>query len=114
MTPGKLDIDIYQGATFRKQLIWKIDGVVVNLTGFTARMQIRLAVDSDVSLLELTTENGRIDITDIEGKIDLVISASDTELLDFSSAVYDLELVDGTEIFRLCQGSVTLHKEVTR
>ena len=114
MAPGKLDLDIYQGATFRKQLVWKINSVVVDLTGFTARMQIRVSADAASSLVELTTENGGITLTAVDGQIDLLIEAADTTALSFSTGVYDLELVNGTEIFRLCQGKVTLHKEVTR
>ena len=48
MKPGKIDLDIYQGATFRKQLIWKLNKAVVDLTGYTARMQVREGFDTDV------------------------------------------------------------------
>jgi hypothetical protein len=114
MEPAKIDLTIYQGATFRKSLVWKSDGVVVDLTGYTARMQIRESIDATDSLLDLTTENDRIVITEVEGKVELVISAADTAALSFVSGVYDLELVSGTEVTRLCGGKVKLSREVTR
>lgn len=114
MKPGKIDLDIYQGATFRKRLVWKLGSTIVDLTGYTAKLQIRQAIESASTLVELTTENGGIGITGAEGRIDLLIEAADTAALSFATAVYDLELINGTEVTRLCQGKVTLHKEVTR
>lgn len=87
-----------------------------DLTGYTARMHIRKAVSSpDPPLFSLTTENGRIQLTPAEGRIVLLVSATDTALLSFSTAVYDLELVSGGGVVtRLLQGSVSLSREVTR
>jgi hypothetical protein len=87
MEPARIDLTIYQGATFRKSLVWKSDGEVVDLTGYTAQMQIRETIDATTSLLDLTTENDRIVITEEEGKVELVISAADTAQLSFSSGV---------------------------
>ena len=50
----------------------------VDLTGVTARMQLREKLDSSVVLLELTTENGRIVVDDATKTITLNITAADT------------------------------------
>lgn len=112
--PGIVDLTIYQGATFRKRLIWKVNALPVDLTGFTARMQIRASTGDSTVLVELTTENGGIEITAIDGQIDLYIAADDTALLTFNTGVYDLELNESGEVTRLAMGKVYLNKEVTR
>jgi hypothetical protein len=87
----------------------------VDLTGFTARMQIRETVDATAVLKSLTTENGGITLGDTAGTVDLLISATETAAFTFGNAVYDLELIDGSGIVtRLLSGNVSLSKEVTR
>lgn len=87
----------------------------VDLTGFTARMQIRESLESTTTLEELTTENGGITLGAAAGTVALLISATDTAALDFSTAVYDLELISGAGIVtRLLYGDITLAEEVTR
>lgn len=114
MRPGKHNLVVYQGATFRKTIYYKPGGVAADLTGFTARCQFRETIDAATEILELTTENGGITLTALEGKIELLITATATAALTFTTAVYDLELIDGTEVIRLIEGRVTLSKEVTR
>ena len=63
-TPAKLKFTIYQGATFRRRLRWSVKGtgVPIDLTGCTARMQVRVEKESPTALLTLTTENGGISL----------------------------------------------------
>jgi hypothetical protein len=86
----------------------------VNLTGFTARMDIRESLDDATVIHTLTTENGGITLGGVAGTIDLLIPATATEDLDFTHAVYDLELINSGVVTRLISGSITLSKEVTR
>lgn len=87
----------------------------VDLTGFSARMSLRKKVKDAASLFDLTDGNGRIVLNNTTKTITLVIQDEETELLTFNSAVYDLELVDGSdEVSRLLSGRITLDKEVTR
>jgi hypothetical protein len=87
----------------------------INLTGFTARMQIRAKIDSTDVILELTSENGYISISNVTKKITLLIPAEITAELTFSTAVYSLELISsGNQVTPFCTGSITLVKEVTR
>lgn len=117
MPAGKLDLLIEQGATFKHALVVKqgTSATPADLTGFTARMQIRTDVDAASPIIELTTENGRITITPLDGRIDLLIDADDTAAMSFDGGVHDLELVSaGGEVTRLVQGKVKLSREVTR
>ena len=115
--PAKLKLTIYQGATFRKRLTWKAGtpAVPVDLTGCTARMQVREEVDSPAALLTLTTENGGIALGGAAGTIELVVEAEDSAAFTWNSGAWDLEIVHpGGEVTRLAQGSVVVSPEVTR
>ena len=116
MSAATYNFALEQGATLLKPIIYKDStGAVVNLTGFSARMQIRRSVSDDEVLLNMTSTNGKIQIVPLEGKITLIFSAADTAQLDFSKAKYDLEVVSGDgSVTRLLQGEIMLSKEVTR
>lgn len=87
----------------------------VDLSGYTARMQIRAKLDDSVVIKELTTTNGGIIIDNTAKTIQLFISATDAAALSFQTAVYSLELVSaGGEVIQLATGNLTLVKEVTR
>lgn len=82
-------------------------------SGWTARMQIRASADDATVLAEFTDVAG-ITLGD-DGSI-VVEGADDvTLLLDFTSAVYDLELEDVDGItYRVAEGRVTLSTHVTK
>jgi hypothetical protein len=87
----------------------------VDLTGMTARMQIRARVDSTTVLHELTTENGGIVLDNTAKTIKLIIPATITASLAFIQAVYNLEVIDAQNIVtNFASGSVGAVKEVTR
>lgn len=118
MPAGRYDFSVDQGATFERTLRWTDEAhVPVSLAGKTARMQVRETPPSGVIVLELTTENGRITLVD-PGRIDLFIDSLTTAALVFTTASYDLEIVDASStperVTRLLQGQVSLSKEVTR
>jgi len=114
-----LNIEIDKGSTFRSDLIWKegVSETPKDLTGYTARMQIRPDIDSETILHEMTTENGGIAITELEGKISLFISDTDSTAFDWEEGVYGLELIDtagSNDVRRLVRGEVATFDEVTR
>lgn len=115
-TPAKLKFTIYQGATFRKRLTWTApSSSPIDLTGCTARMQVREEVESTTVLLSLTTENDGIALGGAAGTIDLYVSDEDTAAITWDAGVWDLEVVHpGGEVTRLAQGSVSVSPEVTR
>ncbi len=87
----------------------------INLTGFTARMQIRSKLEDTVVIHELTTENAGIVIDNTEKTIKLNITPEATALFTFTNAVYSLELISsGGEVTPFSNGSIMLIKEVTR
>ncbi len=108
--------DLNQGATYSKQFVWKDgSGTPVNLTSYTARMQVRQSVSAPDVLLELTTENGRISLGGALGTINLTLTAAVTAPIAWRRGRYDLELIapDGA-VTRFLEGQVVVSREVTR
>lgn len=116
MPAATYPIYIEQGATYLLQARWKDSaGVLVNLTGYKGRMQVRRRASSDEVLLSLTTENGGITLGGALGTVSVRGNAALTALVTGKKAAYDLELesADGT-VTRILQGSVEISPEVTR
>lgn len=86
----------------------------VPLTGYTARMQLRTKLESPEVLLELNTENGGVVIDQDLSTINIVALPEQTAALNFTQAVYSLELVRGNEVIPFASGSMQLVKEITR
>jgi hypothetical protein len=138
--PAKtMDLLIEQGATFNLDFTW-MDTVVASdgtssnvakdLTGCTARMQVRTGYGKDV-LLEATTEdtivaNGAQVSLGADGTVAVLISATVTDLAPVylntagveklrRRGVYDLEVewADG-RVDRVLEGKVTFSPNITR
>ena len=120
MIAGVYNIFCQQGATFTRIIDLQYPDpadpttfLKYELDGFTARMQVRRTVTSSTVIVELTTENGRIEIAALEGRIILLMEPDVTSGL--SSGVYDLEIesFEGV-VSRVVQGTFTVSEEVTR
>lgn len=99
---------IEQKVTFRKRLTYRNKAKrPINLTGWSARLQIRDASGNIIA--DLSTTNGKIVLGGAAGTIDIVISEAETTAMSFTTALYDLKLIqpDG-ESKRFLQGKVTL------
>lgn len=123
MSAAVTDLTVEQGATFRSLLYWTDENdQPIDLTGFTARMQVRRTVEATDIEAELTTENGGITLGLVVGpppyNIELLLTAAQTEALDASASsknwFYDLELVNGSTVTRLMRGRFRVSLEVTR
>lgn len=115
MAAGIYDITVEQGATFTLSATWKDStGALVNLTGYSARMQIRETYESEDVILSFTSTGGSIVLGGALGTIVVTGSATDTAKIPMTPAVYDLELESGGVVTRLLQGKATITQEVTR
>jgi hypothetical protein len=114
--PAKHNLYVYRGATFSEQITWKDEGgTPIDLTSFTARMQMRETVESSTPFLTLTTENGGITLGGAAGTINILATAA-TSAITATGGVYDLEIVaaDTVTVTRLLEGIVIISPEVTR
>lgn len=97
--PAALNIVMRKGATFNKVFTYKLQNpdtgvrTPVDLTDWSARMQIRLTTDTpDPPILDLESPAGIV-LGDEDGTIQPIITDDVSAAWDFESAVYDLELI---------------------
>lgn len=116
MAAAPYDILIEQGATFQLNLVYKdSNGAPIDISGYTARMQVRRTYDAPTPLLSLTTENGCITLGGVAGTVAVEAPADMTDNLPAKTGVYDLELVSPSGVVtRLIRGETTISPEVTK
>lgn len=115
MPAGIYNITAEQGATFTRVITWRdFAGDLIDLTGYTARMQVRNDYTSSTTVLSLTTENGQITLGGALGTVTLLVSATDMSALSALNFIYDLEMVNGGTVTRLVEGTFMVNAEVTR
>lgn len=112
---ARLDLYIEQGTTFEIPIIYKQDGLPVDLTGVTAHAQLREKVSSLVPLVDLASPDNGLVITPAEGKIVMTMTAAQTQALKVYKGVWDMLLTfsDGTKV-RILNGQFTVSRGVTR
>jgi len=113
INPGTYNITAYQGATYKLSLSYTVADAPVNLTNYTAAMQVRESTSSPSTILDLSTDSG-ITLGGTAGTIEINVSAETMELAPAGTYVYDLELDSGQEVTRLIQGGFAIQAEVTR
>lgn len=115
-TTPELNILINQGEHFAATFQYENnDGTPVVLTGYTATLKVRSALESDTALLVLTTANNGIVITGATGTIQIIVSVADSLTLPLGKLVYDLLLIDASSRpDRLFKGEMIVQKMVSR
>jgi hypothetical protein len=117
MPAAKLNLPVVEkGATYSHTLLWKGPANIgIDLTGCSAKMQVRKNIAEASVLLELSTDNSRIALPPLAGKIELLVSDEDTSALPGQGGVYDLTIThpDGRKT-RLCEGRIEFREGVTR
>lgn len=109
------NIVVDQGATIDRVFTWyQADGVTpVNLTGFSAHMQVRSSAGGTL-LADLSTAEGQISLGEAAGTITLNVAAAVTAGWTFGGGVYDLQLTDPLgNVTTLLAGLFTVNPAVT-
>jgi len=115
VNPGRYNISVVNGTTFTLAPQWIINNFPVNLTGYTADMQVR-----DVSnnlIVELSTANGKIVITATTGTTTLTLTAAQTavSVLPAGNYTYALNLTDGSgNVNQILQGAFVVTTSVVQ
>jgi len=81
------DLSMHRCASFHRILKFKKKGVPVDLTGYTAKCQVRECPDGGKLLTEMTAV-----ISPQSGRVDLFISAADSEKFESGAYAWDVRL----------------------
>lgn len=115
MNTGRYNIAVTNGTTFTLAPIWKVNNLPVNLTGYTADMQVR-----DISnnlIVELSTSNGKASINAALGQITLTLTATQTSStnLPVGNYNYALNLTDSaSNVYQILQGAFIVSASVVQ
>lgn len=125
MSAGRYDIELEQGATFDLPLRYEDSDGGVDLSSYSARMQVRESPASDL-LVEFNSDlssNGFIFMSgaaedredSANGNLRVYMTAANSTVLPRFAGRYDLELVDSSGyVIRLLEGQFKVKPEVTR
>lgn len=109
------ELYIERGATFVDEIIWKAAGEPVDLTGATAKWQVRAEADATVVLLEASTADGRITLNTVPGQVRIEVPASVTSEQSWQRGVHAIEITMANGfVRRLYEGKIKTSKEVVR
>lgn len=116
MPAAKYNIVMEQGGKFEFTVRAKTaDGLVMDLSGFSGKLQIRSSAPDVIVLFEASTANGRIAIEGPTGTVAVAVGADVTAVQTWQAGVYDLEVSNGaSNVFRIVEGFAYLSPEVTR
>ena len=109
------DILVDQGATLNRALFIKTAiKTPIDLDGYSGRMQIRDLANSSVIIKTLTSETDEITILPASGRVDILLTPSETASLTPKNYVYDLELESPEgEVTKVLSGKLTVRSEIT-
>ena len=127
MAAGTYSFTIEQGTTVDFELQYTdANDLPIDLTGYHGRMQIKsgFANDKPVTYASLSSSlaadgtglnfSGSLgNKPPTSGSIGVYISAASSSAFTFAKAKYDIEIVSGSTVTRILEGSITLSKEVT-
>ena len=113
------NVEIDQGADWFLNVNYdNPNGTPVNITSYTAALQLRSLPSSATAVLTLTTANGGITITGASGLVAIHATATQTREIDEGVYYYDLEITSPATptavVTRLVQGQAVVSAEVTR
>jgi hypothetical protein len=112
---GQKNFEVDQNATFQFLVEYKDnDDNAINLTGSTAKMQVRDTKGGTKLAFTLTSPTGGITIDGINGKLTVKMTPTQTNKLFYPKSSYDIMIVDsnGNKI-KLLEGFLTLNRSVT-
>lgn len=111
--PGRYNISVYQGTTFTLAPVWKVDNLPVDLTGYSADMQVR-----DISnnlITELSTANGRAVISTGLGQTTFTLTATQTAAIAVGTYTYGFNLTaPGGYVYQILNGAFVVNASVVQ
>ena len=113
---GQKNFEVDQNATFTFQVEYTEQDEVtpIDLTGASAKMQVRDTKGGNKLAVTLTSPSGGITIDGPEGVLTIKMTPTQTNKLFYPKSSYDVMVVDsnGNKI-KLLEGFMTLNRSVT-
>jgi hypothetical protein len=112
---GQKNFEVDQNATFSFIIEYKDNnGLPINLTGATAKMQVRDQKGGAKLAFSLTSPSGGITITPLLGKLTIKMTPTQTNKLFYPKSSYDVMITDSnSNKIKLLEGYMTLSRSVT-
>jgi hypothetical protein len=112
---GQKNFEVDQNATFSFIIEYKDNnGLPIDLTGATAKMQVRDTKGGTKLAFSLTSPAGGITITPLLGKLTIKMTPTQTSKLFYPKSSYDIMVTDSnTNKIKLLEGFITLSRSVT-
>lgn len=111
------DTSINQGADWYINFVYQdtTTGTPINITGYTAALQLRSLPSDTTAALSLTSPSGGITITGAQGLVAVHATAAQTGAIEAGYYYYDLEITSQVNVVtRLVQGQILVSAQVTR
>ena len=112
---GQKNFEVDQNATFSFIVEYKDNnGSPIDLTGASAKMQVRDTKGGSKLAFTLTSPAGGITITPLLGKLSIKMTPTQTSKLFYPKSSYDIMVTDSnTNKIKLLEGFITLSRSVT-
>jgi len=112
---GQKNFEVDQNATFTFVVEYKDNlDAPINLTGASAKMQVRDSKGGQKLAFSLTSPSGGITIDPVLGKLTIKITPTQTNKLFYPKSEYDIMLTDSNaNKIKLLEGYMTLSRSVT-
>jgi hypothetical protein len=109
--PGVYDFFVYQFSDWSMDVGWRINEFPVDPSSFTAAMAVRSDASSGKTIVFLSTDNGRITVSD--AWLHLRLEREATGELPTGKFVYDISVDDGTTAWPLVRGRFVVRGGIT-
>jgi hypothetical protein len=112
---GQKNFEVDQNTTFSFIVEYKDNnGLPIDLTGASAKLQVRDTKGGSKLAFTLTSPAGGITITPLLGKLTIKMTPTQTSKLFYPKSSYDIMITDSnTNKIKLLEGFLTLSRSVT-
>ena len=114
---AKYNLVCDQATTFNFQFVVQddVNGVTTpwDLTNYSATMTVRPFVGAETTTLVASTNNGRITLGGVLGRVTVTIDSATTGAIIPARYAYDLILDSGSEVTRILEGKFVVTGAVT-
>ena len=110
---AKYNLVCDQATTFNFQFQILNNQTPWSLGGYTGTMTVRPFVGASTTTVVATTENGRMTLDQISGRVSVTLSAATTGAISAGRYSYDLVLTSGVTVTRILEGKFIVTGAVT-